>query len=238
MSSARLSLLHCVGADNWRDPDVSVLDDRRGAVPAVPAGAAAATVARLDGRYRARRRARRRTMSCSQCWQASPPCAGRACGCASRRPGTSRWCCGRRWWASPRPASRRRWRPMRRLLEAIEQERRRTTRSGARRHAEQLASRRGEATPFVPSQVVATDADPAAAVWPTSSRAIRAACCCGATVPAAWIGDDGRRRRPSRPTGSRPGRPARSRVAPPRQPARSLGALPRQHPRDASGRNG
>jgi len=39
--------------NNWPDPDLSVLDDRRGPVPAVPARAAAGTVARLDRRDRA-----------------------------------------------------------------------------------------------------------------------------------------------------------------------------------------
>ncbi len=120
------------------------------------------------------------------CWQASRPCAGQACGCASRRPGTSRWCCcGRRWWASPRPASRRRWRPMRRLAGSRrtgtarpgDEERAargrasgaRFKREGRRSHAVRALARSWRAMPIP---------------WrsPTSSRATLAASCCGATV--------------------------------------------------------
>ena len=44
------------------------------------------------------------------CWRRCPASAAPAPSSASRRPGRSRWCCGRPWSAVRRAASRRRWR--------------------------------------------------------------------------------------------------------------------------------
>jgi hypothetical protein len=59
---------------NWGNPDLSVLDDRRGPVPACRSGCC-----RLRGATGSpkpsRRRVRRRTTCCRQCWQAGAPAA-------------------------------------------------------------------------------------------------------------------------------------------------------------------
>ncbi len=139
-----------------RAPTSACSTSAAGPVPRRSAGAGAGAVARLDLRHRARDRRARRTLFCSQCWQASPRCAAPA----SLVRVTPAWDEPLVLWLAlvgePSTGKSAALAPMRRLLER----RRagaaaRATRSGAPRHAERVQGRAAKAPPFVPSQVVA-----------------------------------------------------------------------------------
>ena len=156
-------------------------------------------------------RARRRTMYCSQCWQASRRCAAPAWSCASRPPGASRWCCGWRRSASPGPASRRRWRPCGGCSTSSSRSGGSATRSGARPMTSAARRTARGRPPFPRPSCPRRSWRPTMSPprWSRSSAAIRAACCCGAT--GRRPGSAARRRTiPIARRGSRPGRRAPS----------------------------
>ena len=206
---------------NWRDPDLSVLDDLRRPVPAVPlemlpqpwrdwmADTAKATGAPMD-------------------YVLPSVLAGLAalCGAGVRIRVTPAWDEPLVLWLSavgePSTGKSAALAPMRRLLEVIEQERRLGDEERRAAHAERC-KQSGEGTPFMPSRIVAT-ASGSAALLPTLADIV-AGNPCGVLLwrdgDAGWIGDEESEggQRASWLAGWMAGAIT---VAPPRQPARSL----------------
>ncbi len=148
-----------VSDQNWRDPDLSVLDDRRGPVPAVP-------LALLPSPWRDWIVETEQATGAPADYVLQSVLAGVAavCGAGVRVRVTPAWDEPLvLWLAAVGEASTGKsaaLTPLRRLLEAVEQDRQ--AGDGERRaaHAERV-EKGGETLPFVPSQVVADDADPA-----------------------------------------------------------------------------
>jgi hypothetical protein len=210
---------------DWRDPDLSVLDTRRGPVPPAPlkllpqpwrdwiAGTEKATGSPAD-------------------YVVQSVLAGVAavCGAGVRVRVTPAWDEPLVLWQAvvgePSTGKSAALAPMRRLLDLVEQERRAgdeerraAGQDAARQGAAKQGGRDGDAAPFVPSQVVARDADPVALADIVSGNPR------GVLLwrdgPAAWIGavDDDDSHRTTWLAAWEAGAVAVSR---PRQPARSL----------------
>ena len=210
---------------NWRDPDLSVLDDRRGPVPAVP-------LALLPQPWRDWIADTERATGAPADYVLQSVLAGVAavCGAGVRVRVTPAWDEPLVLWQAvvgePSTGKSAALAPMRRLLEVIEQERR--LGDGERRaaHAERC-KQSGEDTPFMPSQIVATD-DDRAALLPTLADIVSGNPC-GVLLwrdgDAAWIGDEDEEggHRTSWLAGWTAGAVT---LAPPRQPARSVARFP------------
>ena len=150
---------------NWRDPDLSVLDDRRGPVPAVP-------LALLPQPWRDWIGDTEKATGAPADYVVQSMLAGVAavCGAGVRVRVTPAWDEPLVLWQAvvgePSTGKSAALAPMRRLLDLVEQERRagdeerRAARAGQGRAGP--GGKDGEAAPFVPSQVVASDADPVA----------------------------------------------------------------------------
>lgn len=156
---------------NWRTPDLSVLDNRRGPVPAVP-------LAMVPQPWRDWIADTERATGAPADYVLQSVLAGVAavCGAGVRVRVTPAWDEPLVQWQAvvgePSTGKSAALAPMRRLLDLVEQERRagdeerRATRveQGGAGHggAAGQGGKDGEAQPFVPSQVVASDADPVA----------------------------------------------------------------------------
>jgi len=214
-----------VSEQNWRDPDLSVLDDRRGPVPAVPLGL-------LPQPWRDWIADTEKSTGAPADYVLQSVLAGVAavCGAGVRVRVTPAWDEPLVLWQAvvgePSTGKSAALAPMRRLLEVIEQERRLGDEERRAAHAERC-KQSGEDAPFMPSQIVATAADPAA-LLPTLADIV-AGNPCGVLLwrdgDAAWIGDEDEEggHRASWLAGWTAGAVT---VAPPRQPARSLARFP------------
>lgn len=150
---------------NWRDPDLSILDRRRGPVPAVP-------LALLPPPWRDWITDTERATGAPADYVVQSVLAGVAamCGAGVRVRVTPAWDEPLVLWLAtvgdPSTGKSAALAPMRRLLDVIEQERQLGDEERRVAHDEKgKASREGSrpAAPFVPSQVVAADADADAA---------------------------------------------------------------------------
>jgi hypothetical protein len=210
---------------NWRDPDLSVLDDRRGPVPAVP-------LALLPQPWRDWIADTEKSTGAPADYVLQSVLAGVAavCGAGVRVRVTPAWDEPLVLWQAvvgePSTGKSAALAPMRRLLEAIEQERRAGDEERRTAHAERC-KRSGEDTLFVQSQIVATDADHAA-LLPTLAEIVAGnprGVLLWRDGANAWIGDE------DEEVGHHAhwlaGWTADAvTVAPPRQPARSLARFP------------
>jgi len=150
---------------NWRTPDLSVLDSRRGPVPAAP-------LAMVPQPWRDWIADTERATGAPADYVLQSVLAGIAavCGAGVRVRVTPAWDEPLVLWQAvvgePSTGKSAALEPMRRLLELIEQERRagdeerRAARAGLGGAGQ--GGKDGDAAPFVPSQVVASDADPVA----------------------------------------------------------------------------
>ena len=144
----------------WRDPDLSVLDDRRGPVPPVP-------LALLPQPWRDWIADTEKAIGAPADYVLQAVLAGVAavCGAGVRVQVTPAWDEPLVLWQAvvgePSSGKSAALAPMRRLLEVIEAERRAGDEERRLAHAERCKAS-GEETPFMPSQVVATGTDPAA----------------------------------------------------------------------------
>jgi hypothetical protein len=145
--------------NNWPDPDLSVLDDRRGPVPAVPLGL-------LPQPWRDWIAETERASGAPADYVLPSVLAGVAavCGAGVRVHVTPAWQEPLVLWQAvvgePATGKSAALAPMRRLLAVIEQERQAADEERRVAHAERAA--KGGDAGFVPSQVVAADADPVA----------------------------------------------------------------------------
>ncbi len=170
----------------WRDPDVSILDNRRAPVPAVP-------LALLPQPWRDWIADTEKSTGAPADYVLQSVLAGVAavCGAGVRVRVTPAWDEPLVLWQAvvgePSTGKSAALAPMRRLLEVIEQERRLGDEERRSAQAEQ-GGKGGEAAPFVPSQIVASDADPAALADIVSGNPR------GVLLwrdgRAAWIGDE------------------------------------------------
>jgi hypothetical protein len=146
-----------ISEQNWRDPDVSVLDDRRGPVPAVP-------LPLLPQPWRDWTAGTEKSTGAPADYVLQSVLAGIAavCGAGVRVRVTPAWDEPLVLWQAvvgePSTGKSAALAPMRRLLEVIEQERRAGDEERRTAHAERC-KRSGEDTPFMPSQIVVTGAD-------------------------------------------------------------------------------
>ena len=153
-----------VSEQNWRDPDVSVLDDRRGTVPAVPL----ALLPQPWGDWIADTE---KSTGAPADYVLQSVLAGIAavCGAGVRVRVTPAWDEPLVLWQAvvgePSTGKSAALAPMRRLLEVVEQERRAGDEERRTAHTERC-KRSGEDTPFMASQVVANGVD-GAALLPT-----------------------------------------------------------------------
>jgi hypothetical protein len=214
---------HLQGSEpNWRDPDLSVLDDRRGPVPAVP-------LALMPQPWRDWIADTEKATGAPADYVLQSVLAGVAavCGAGARVRVTPAWDEPLVLWQAvvgePSTGKSAALAPMRRLLTVIEQERRLGDAERRAAHAEHCKRSR-EDTPFVPSQIVATAADTAtllpalADIVAGNPRGVLLWC----DEADAWIGDadeEGGRWLAGWTAGA-------VTVAPPRQPARSLARFP------------
>lgn len=149
-----------VSDNNWRDPDISVLDDRRGPVPVVP-------LALVPQPWRDWLGDTERATGAPADYVLQSVLAGVAavCGAGVRVRVTPAWDEPLVLWQAvvgePSTGKSAALAPMRRLLDVIEQERRHGDEERRVAHAEQC-KKSGEVVPFMPSQVMAADADPVA----------------------------------------------------------------------------
>jgi hypothetical protein len=213
-----------VSDNNWREPDISVLDDRRGSVPPVP-------LALIPQPWRDWMADTEKATGAPADYVLQSVLAGVAavCGAGVAVRVTPAWAEPLVLWQAvvgePSTGKSAALAPMRRLLDVVEQERR--LGDEERRGAQAQCEESGKAVPFVPSQVVAADADPAslADIITGNPRGVLL----WRDAPAAWLGGDG----------EDDGPPAAWReawlaawtagavtVARPRQPARSLAHFP------------
>ena len=231
----RLHAFHLEGSEDnekWRTPDLSVLDNRRGPVPAVP-------LAMVPQPWRDWIADTERATGAPADYVLQSVLAGIAavCGAGVRIRVTPAWDEPLVLWLAvvgePSTGKSAALAPMRRLLDLVEQERRA---GDEERRAAQVGhggagqgGKDGDAAPFVPSQVVATDADPAALADIVSGnpRGVLLWRDGPAAWPAGWRGaaeddeDDSRRT-----TWLAAWDAGAVTVARPRQPARSLPRFP------------
>ena len=145
--------------NNWHDPDLSVLDDRRGPVPAVPLGL-------LPSPWRDWIADTEQATGAPTDYVLPSVLAGVAavCGAGVRVRVTPAWDEPLVLWQAvvgePSTGKSAALAPMRRLLDVIEQERQGADEERRVAHAERV-EKGGDAS-FVPSQIVAADADPVA----------------------------------------------------------------------------
>lgn len=155
---------------NWRAPDLSVLDNRRGPVPAVP-------LAMMPQSWRDWIADTERATGAPADYVLQSVLAGVAavCGAGVRVRVTPAWDEPLVLWQAvvgePSTGKSAALAPMRRLLDLVEQERRagdeerraaRASQGGAAQGGAGQGGKDCDAAPFVPSQVVASDADPVA----------------------------------------------------------------------------
>ncbi len=202
---------------DWRDPDLSVLDSRRGPVPPAP-------LALLPQPWRDWIADTEKATGAPADYVLQSVLAGVAavCGAGVRVRVTPAWDEPLVLWQAvvgePSTGKSAALAPMRRLLDLVEQERRA---GDEERRAAKQGGKDGDASPFVPSQVVASDADPVALADIVSGNPR------GVLLwrdgPAAWIGaaddDEGDSHRTTWLAAWDAGAVT---VARPRQPARSL----------------
>ncbi|MBI2739218.1 MAG: DUF3987 domain-containing protein [Rhodospirillales bacterium] len=174
--------------DNWRDPDLSVLDRRRGPVPAVP-------LALLPQPWRDWIIDTERATGAPADYVLQAVLAGVAamCGAGVRVRVTPAWDEPLVLWLAavgePSTGKSAALAPMRRLLDVIEQELQLGDEERRAAHDEKGKANGGSsasAAPFMPSQVVAADADPAglADIVAGNPRGLLL----WRDGPAAWIG--------------------------------------------------
>ena len=149
-----------VSDNNWRSPDVSLLDDRRGPVPAVPLDS-------IPPPWRDWVADTERATGAPADYVLQSVLAGivAVCGAGVRVRVTPVWDEPLVLWLAavgePSTGKSAALAPMLRLLEVVEQERQLGDADRRAAHAERVA-KEGETMPFVPSQVVADDVgDPA-----------------------------------------------------------------------------
>ena len=155
-------------SDEWKEPDRSILDSRRGPMPPAP-------LALVPQPWRDWIADTQKATGAPADHVLQSVLAGVAavCGAGVAVRVTPDWDEPLVLWQAvvgePSTGKSAALAPMRRLLEAVEQERRLGDAERAVAHVEQAGEQTGERTskgsekrPFVPSQVVATDADPAA----------------------------------------------------------------------------
>ena len=213
---------------SWPTPDLSVLDNRRGPVPAVP-------LAMVPQPWRDWIADTERATGAPADYVLQSVLAGVAavCGAGVRVRVTPAWDEPLVLWQAvvgePSTGKSAALAPMRRLLDLVEQERRagdeerraaRTGQDGAGQGA-----KAGEAAPFVPSQVVASNADPVALADIVSGnpRGVLLWRDGPAAWPAGWSGAaDGDEDDSHRTTWLAAWEAGAVTVARPRQPARSL----------------
>jgi hypothetical protein len=170
--------------DNWRDLDVSVLDKRRGPVPAVP-------LAILPQPWRDWITDTERSTGAPADYVLQSVLAGIAavCGAGVRVRVTPAWDEPLVLWLAavgePSSGKSAALAPMRRLLEAIEQEKRLGDEERCVAHDER-GKARGESSAFAPSQVVAAEGDPASLVESVAGNP--RGLLLWRDGPAAWIG--------------------------------------------------
>ncbi|GEP53957.1 DUF3987 domain-containing protein [Reyranella soli] len=205
---------------DWRDPDLSVLDSRRSPVPSAP-------LALLPQPWRDWIAETEKATGAPADYVVQSVLAGVAavCGAGVRVRVTPAWDEPLILWQAvvgePSTGKSAALAPMRRLLDLVEQERRAGDEERRAAQTRQGGGKDGDAAPFVPSQVVASDADPVALVDIVSGNPR------GVLLwrdgPAVWIGaadddeDDSHRT-----TWLAAWDSGAVTVARPRQPARSL----------------
>lgn len=209
--------------ENWRNPDLSVLDSRRGPVPAVP-------LAMVPQPWRGWIADTERATGAPADYVLQSVLSGVAavCGAGVRVRVTPVWEEPLVLWQAvvgePSTGKSAALAPMRRLLDLVEQERlagdeeRRAARAGQ-------GGKDGDAAPFVPSQVVASDADPVALAEVVSGnpRGVLLWRDGPAAWPAGWNGAaDDDEADSHRTTWLAAWEAGAVTVARPRQPARSL----------------
>ncbi len=209
----------------WRDPDVSILDDRRAPVPAVP-------LALLPQPWRDWIADTEKSTGAPADYVLQSVLAGVAavCGAGVRVRVTPAWDEPLALWQAvvgePSAGKSAALAPMRRLLEVIEQERRLGDEERRVAHAERC-KQSGQDTPFMPSQIVTTGADPAA-LLPTLVDVVTGNPC-GVLLwrdgAPAWIGVEDEEAGHRAHWLSRWTAGAVT-VTPPRQPARSVRRFP------------
>jgi len=215
-----------VSEPHWRDPDVSILDDRRAAMPAVP-------LALLPQPWRDWIAGTEKSTGAPADYVLQSVLAGIAavCGAGVRVRVTPAWGEPLVLWQAvvgePSTGKSAALAPMRRLLDLVERERRAgdEERRAAGQDGAGQGRKAGEAAPFVPSQVVASDAEPAALAEIVSGNPR------GVLLwrdgPAVWIGaasdDENDSHRATWLAGWEAGAVT---VARPRQSARSLPSFP------------
>ena len=180
-----------VSDSNWRDPDLSVLDSRRGPVPAVP-------LALLPQPWRDWIGDTERATGAPADYVLQSVLAGVAavCGAGVVVRVTPAWSEPLVLWLAavgePRTGKSAALAPMRRLLDVIEQERRLGDEERRAAHDERCkADGKGSAAvsaPFVPSQIVAADDEPAALVEIVGGNP--RGLLLWRDGPAAWIGGE------------------------------------------------
>ena len=212
----------------WRDPDVSILDDRRAPVPAVPS-------ALLPQPWRDWIADTEKATGAPADYVLQSVLAGVAavCGAGVRVRVTPAWDEPLVLWQAvvgePSTGKSAALAPMRRLLDLVERERRagdeerRSARSGQDGGGQ--GGKVGEAEPIVPSQIVASDADPVALAGIVSGNP--RGVLLWRDAPAAWIGaEDDDEDDSHGATWLAAWEAGAVTVARPRQPARSVPCFP------------
>ena len=171
---------------NWPDPDLSVLDQRRGPVPAIP-------MALLPQPWRDWIADTERATGAPADYvlQSVLAAVAAVCGAGVRVRVTPAWDEPLVLWLAavgePLTGKSAGLAPMRRLLEAVEQERQLDDAERRAAHDERV-EKGAETMPFVPSQVVAADADPASLVEIVAGNP--RGLLLWRDGPAAWIGSE------------------------------------------------
>jgi hypothetical protein len=223
--------------ENWRTPDLSVLDNRRGPVPAVP-------LAKVPQPWQDWIADTERATGAPADYVLQSVLAGVAavCGAGVRVRVTPAWDEPLVLWQAvvgePSTGKSAALAPMRRLLDLVEQERRagdeerraaRASQGRAGQSGTGQGGKDGDAAPFVPSQVVANDSDPVALadIVSANPRGVLLWRDGPAAWPAGWSGatddDEGDSHRTTWLAAWEAGPVTAAR---PRQPARSLPRFP------------
>lgn len=169
----------------WRDPDPSILDDKRAPVPAVP-------LEHVPQPWRDWIADTERATGAPADYVLASVLAAVAgvCGAGVRITVTPAWSEPLILWQSvvggPSTGKTAALAPMRRLLDAVEQERRLGDEARRVAHAERF-DKGGEVMPFVPSQIVASEAGPLALadIVAGNPRGVLL----WRDSPSAWVGD-------------------------------------------------
>jgi hypothetical protein len=179
-----------VSEDNWRDPDLSVLEHRRGPVPAAP-------LALLPQPWRDWIADTERATGAPADYvlQSVLAAVAAVCGAGVRVRVTPAWDEPLVLWLAavgePSTGKSAALAPLRRLLEVVEQERQLGDADRRAAHAERV-EKGAETMPFVPSQIVLAGADPAS-LLPTLAEIVAGnprGVLLWRDRPGAWIGSE------------------------------------------------